>query len=296
MKNLVKKLAEMSARNPISWALLSHTVIKFSLFVDYYHQKQFRKTLLKRAVETAMPDLTVRHGPFAGVQYPSPQAVGSALFPKLLGSYEAELHPIISGTVSKTNYSEVIDVGCAEGYYAVGMLVRLPNTVVHAFDTEPRALEMCRAMAEFNGVSARLRLGARCTAETLAEFSFTGKALIMSDCEGYEKQLFTEKCRSALRDHDLLVEVHDGHAPYVSDYVKDLFRATHQIHSIEPISDHKKAIIYHYPELSSFSFDERKILLAEHRTNCTGWLFLQSRFQSGIENELNSDAKLRFAS
>ncbi|MCB2216843.1 methyltransferase [Desulfofustis glycolicus] len=278
MKKLVKKLAEITARNPASWAVLNHSVIKFSLFVDYYHWKQFRKNLLNSALETTIPDLTVRHGPFAGVQYPSSQAVGSALFPKLLGSYETELHPIICGTVLKTDYSEVIDVGCAEGYYAVGLLTRHPNTIVHAFDTEPRALEMCRKMAEINRVSDRLRLGAMCTAETLAEFPFTGKALIMSDCEGYEKELFTDKNRSTLKEHDLLVEVHDGHAPNVSDYLKDLFRSTHQIHSIEPISDHKKAIIYQYPELSSFSFDERKILLAEHRTNCTGWLFLQSQF------------------
>lgn len=38
-------------------------------------------------------DLVVRTGPFAGLRYPALRAHGSVLVPKLLGTYEAELHP-----------------------------------------------------------------------------------------------------------------------------------------------------------------------------------------------------------
>jgi hypothetical protein len=38
-------------------------------------------------------EMTVRSGPFQGMRYPGAEAAGSALIPKLLGSYQRELHP-----------------------------------------------------------------------------------------------------------------------------------------------------------------------------------------------------------
>lgn len=71
-----------------------------------------------------MLGLTVRRGPFAGLRYPSHDAVGSSLWPKLLGSYEAELAPTFEALCA-TPYRTVVDVGAAEGYYAVGLGLRL---------------------------------------------------------------------------------------------------------------------------------------------------------------------------
>jgi hypothetical protein len=57
-----------------------------------------------------------------------PQAVGSALIPKLLGCYEAELHGVIACALN-TTYDTIIDIGCAEGYYAVGLALHFPDTL-----------------------------------------------------------------------------------------------------------------------------------------------------------------------
>src|SRR5437016_2600251 len=65
----------------------------------------------------------VQSGPFAGMLYVN-QAVGSAHVPKLLGSYEAELHEIMRSVLTE-NYATIVDVGCAEGYYAIGLALRL---------------------------------------------------------------------------------------------------------------------------------------------------------------------------
>ena len=71
-------------------------------------------------------DGVVRHGPFAGLQYPELTAVGSALYPKLLGSYQREIQGWIE-EICAAGYSEIVDVGFAEGYYAVGLARRLPR-------------------------------------------------------------------------------------------------------------------------------------------------------------------------
>jgi len=54
----------------------------------------------------------VLNGPFKGMQYPSLNSTGSALFPKLLGSYERELHYEIEDMFNK-KFNKIIDIGCA---------------------------------------------------------------------------------------------------------------------------------------------------------------------------------------
>lgn len=276
MNSLIKHFAKFVSSNSIAYAFLKNSVIKFSLLTEKYYRENLRTKLIMTFIENQFSDLIVKNGPFKGIKYPNPQSVGSDLVPKLLGSYEKELQGIIIERLSNSDYSDILDIGCAEGYYAVGMLMKYPDATTHAFDIETKAQEMCQEMAECNKVAERIKIGAELSAENLAEWSFRGKALIICDCEGCEINLFDMNNRPNLIKHDLIIEVHDGISPNVTRYLKDLFKYTHKIKTIEPISDHKKAITYEYEELKPFTFEERKMLLAENRLNCTGWLFLQS--------------------
>jgi hypothetical protein len=62
--------------------------------------------------------LHVRSGPFAGMDYVVNAAEG-AFLPRILGVYERELHPDLTAFAAE-GLDHVIDIGCAEGYYAVG--------------------------------------------------------------------------------------------------------------------------------------------------------------------------------
>src|ERR1700749_2885028 len=63
--------------------------------------------------------VTVKHGPFTGMVYPTKATRNRHVIPKLLGTYEQELHGTIE-TIKGRKYDVVIDIGGAEGYYAVG--------------------------------------------------------------------------------------------------------------------------------------------------------------------------------
>src|SRR5262245_60848059 len=95
-------------------------------------------------------DLVVRRGPFAGMKYPSVARLGSACFPKLLGVYERELHPILN-SIKDRRYTEILNIGCAEGYYAVGLAMWNPSAKVLAFDIDPRQTAFCADLAALNG-------------------------------------------------------------------------------------------------------------------------------------------------
>ena len=60
--------------------------------------------------------------------------------------------PIIEDIVTKA-YALIIDVGSAEGYYAVGLARRLPKARVLARDANPKAQALCAALAAANDVA-----------------------------------------------------------------------------------------------------------------------------------------------
>jgi methylase of polypeptide subunit release factors len=88
-------------------------------------------------------------------------SLGSALLPKLPGSYESEVHAALE-MLLKQDYSTIVDIGCAEGYYAVGLALRLPNARICALDTDSRARDSCAEMARLNCVDGRIQIGSFC--------------------------------------------------------------------------------------------------------------------------------------
>ena len=79
-------------------------------------------------------DCKVRLGPFAGMRYVS-NSIGGAYLPKLLGIYERELTQVMEAACARQPRL-IVDIGAAEGYYAVGLALRNPQATVIAFEAE----------------------------------------------------------------------------------------------------------------------------------------------------------------
>ena len=281
MKSPLKKLLSRAAHHPAAWSVLNATLFRVTRFLERerHHNENAPPPPalnLEAALKTISPDLTVRHGLFRGLKYPAKKSVGSELLPKLLGSYERELQPLLERLRTR-DYSEIVDIGCAEGYYAVGLARIFPNAKVFAYDTNPEALRLCRLMAQENRLEDRLVTGARCDATALQNLPLTRRALVVSDCEGYEKHLFSPATVRRLAAHDVLIEVHDLVDITISGRLREVFKDTHQLEITASVDDIRKAQTYEYPELASFSLAERKVLLAEWRANIMEWFYFSPR-------------------
>lgn len=239
-----------------------------------------REPVLDESIQGRFLNGVVRHGLFYGMKYPSLESAGSALYPKLLGSYELELHGVLDQIV-KTDYETIVDVGCAEGYYATGLALRLPEAKVFAFDVDERAQQLCREMTQFNGVADRVEVRAHCSSQTLEELPLGRRALIISDCEGYEQALFTEECVEALAAHDVLIEVHAFVNPDIPVLLRQRFAATHRLHAVCSTADADKPARYPWRAHENFSPEEWRALLAEGRPGTMEWLWLTSRAAAG---------------
>lgn len=213
---------------------------------------------------------SVLGGPFAGLTYIS-RSFGSAFNPKLVGCYELELHKVLESIASK-NYSEIIDIGCAEGYYAVGLAVKIPTARVYAFDTDLVAQKLCKELAQLNRVTDRVIVQGSCSRETLCELPLK-KALIICDCEGYELELLQPQLAPVLRSCDLLVELHDFINPSISSTLLNRFADTHDIELIQSTTRNPSA----YPVLNFLSQEERSLAVAEFRPQAMQWAFMQAK-------------------
>jgi hypothetical protein len=174
-------------------------------------------------------ELRVLDGPFRGMSYLA-EACGSFLGPKLVGSYEAELWDWVEEAVA-AGYPAIIDIGSAEGYYAVGFAFRSMRPAIYAFDTDPDAQRACETLARANGVHGRITICGECGPETLQSL-LSERALVFCDIEGAERELLDPKIVPALATADLIVETHDHRSPGVSALLESRFSRSHRIERV----------------------------------------------------------------
>ncbi len=279
VKDLAKEWVGRSAENKMAWfayrqcGRLSHYLGQIYGHARWSREINHRDALLEGIIQDLFPDLTVSSGPFRGMRYPSRRSVGSALLPKLLGSYESELHVVLEQLL-RIPYTSVVDVGCAEGYYAVGLARRLPSAQVYAFDIDLRAREACSDMARLNGVAERVHIAGACDTEALRSLPLGDKALLIVDCEGYEKKLLTAEVTDLLSRHDLIVETHDFLDIEISRNLRSMFAGTHLVQTIRSTDDIEKAHGYDYEKLAKFSTAQKRLILAERRPAIMEWLVM----------------------
>ena len=218
---------------------------------------------------------TVEHGYFKGLKYPSFISFGSSLFPKLSGSYESELFPFFK-EINTNRYANIIDVGCAEGFYAAGLALKYPLSKIYAFDIDERARKLCTDLCLLNSVADRVSVLGECTTEILKDLSNNSRNLIICDCEGFERHLFNEDNIDALSKSDLLIELHPMYELDVKDYLTNLFAKTHHVKFISSYDDYRK--LFDLPiEYKNFAPIEKLKLVQEGRSFSMDWLVVISK-------------------
>lgn len=214
----------------------------------------------------------VLEGPFKGMDFLERSSEGCHIA-KLLGCYEQPLFTHIEQIIEQGKYSYFINVGCAEGYYAVGMALRMPGTRVLAYDTDDNAQATCQQLALKNEVSERIEIGSTFTHKTLEEFS-DSSVLMMCDIEGAEMELLDPTAAPELRGMDFIVEAHECLRPGVLKILIDRFNGSHKI---TVVADNGSRTLEQAPAwFAELSHLDQLLALWEWRTGPTPWLIMQS--------------------
>lgn len=217
----------------------------------------------------------VLSGPFINTVYDDIVSHCSTYYPKLLGTYEAELSPHIE-TLIKRNPARIVDVGAAEGYYAIGLAMRLQSCEVIAYESSHRARRELSKLCKLNGVAKRVSINGACSAEDLLKLPRL-RSLFVVDCEGYEKFILTPMVIEYFADSDFVIETHDGYHPGISEELREKFTATHKVEVVEAIYDIDRPRSFPILDEYRLSNREKVALLRESRMHaCLRWLVCYS--------------------
>ena len=149
--------------------------------------------------------------------------------PKLLGIYERELYSHIERACA-LNFPLIVDVGAAEGYYAVGLAVRNPAARVIAFEMQAKERLQLTEKAKLNGVEEQMHISGKCEAVDL-EQALAGAThpFVICDTEGYESVLLDPQKVPSLAQAFILVELHEFAVPGITGRIRAWYEATHNI-------------------------------------------------------------------
>jgi SAM-dependent methyltransferase len=169
----------------------------------------------------------VQSGPFVGMLLCEEQDWKDGnLSTKCLGCYEEELHPFVETQIArlaKLERAKIVDLGCAEGYYAIGLGRRLPQSVIYGVDISKKSLEILRKAAALNGVT-NITLDAM-----LVEEVMVAPDLVVCDVEGDEVNYLRLDIFPDLVRSDIIVECHDSEDFHISKILQERFAPTHDV-------------------------------------------------------------------
>lgn len=168
---------------------------------------------------------------------------------KLLGVYEHELIGAIEHAIWRRP-KVLVNVGCAEGYYAIGLARAIPDLKAYAFDINTGCISVLREYAERNEVAYRVSSSEGCHSASdlnVEDYDRLHKLYIV-DCEGAELQLIDPAWCQSLCHSDLIIECHDFLNPHTSSVLADRLGETHNISVVRPA----------LPDFSKFSFIKRQ--------------------------------------
>ncbi|NJO20463.1 MAG: hypothetical protein HC838_11065, partial [Spirulinaceae cyanobacterium RM2_2_10] len=243
-----------------------------------YCQKHFQP-LQTEICPLLYPDGEIRilSGPFAGLRYYN-QIVWGPIVPKWLGCYEQELHPVIAQILA-TPYTKIIDVGAAEGYYAVGLAWRSPQTPVVAYDVDPLARIRQRQLQRLNAVE-NLEIRGFCNHQELAR-QLSGRCLLVADIEGFELELLNPQVCPQLHHCDILVELHHCGELGVAEVqivLMQRFAASHQIVEMAIAARDLSSLRHSIPQIANLDTDQLQEAVSEYRYETQCWLWLTAKW------------------
>ncbi|HVX91277.1 MAG TPA: class I SAM-dependent methyltransferase, partial [Candidatus Paceibacterota bacterium] len=160
----------------------------------------------------------------------------------------------------------IVVVGCAEGYYAIGLKRRLPHAKVYAIDTNEMALTIARTNAALNGVL--INFGG-----PTEDVFVHDPALIIMDCEGAEVDYLDLEKYPALASAHIILEVHNLPGQETDKILLNRMRGTHRINMIfeGPRHPAKYQLLCHMPS------EGRWLAVSEGRPCLMAWFDMTPR-------------------
>jgi hypothetical protein len=215
----------------------------------------------------------VRYGPFKGMKLAAQSSWSpSDACPKLLGTYEREAVDTITRLLEP--HKTFVDVGAADGYFAIGFLVAGLCRNAVAFEVNPHGQRIIKEMAAANGVADRLMVLDK--ADELFPEMLLGNGVSIADCvtlidvEGGEFSILHDRTLSALAAAPMVIELHGRLTPDAAPLEANLLSRLRRTFDVEIITTGSRRFDC-FPEFATRTDDERWLMAGEGRPYLMDW-------------------------
>ncbi len=208
---------------------------------------------------------TVKYGPFKGLRLTHNPWWGQLdLGSQCLGLYEKEILKFIEN-IEDGQFTNFIDIGAADGYYAVGLLSTGKIQRSICFEKTDKGREAIFTNWKNNGAIGQLVVKAKANFESIATLTEHDleRSLILIDIEGGEFELLNNDTIHKFRYSKILLEIHNWVTDFEEKY-KNLLISLDEFFCIKIIKRVDRQVD-NYMELRDFTDDNRLLLISERR-------------------------------
>lgn len=220
----------------------------------------------------------VKYGYFQGLKLDPHAAWGKLDYPSmLLGTYEKEVIDTIHNK-SYIHQKILVELGAADGFYAIGALFNKRFTQAHCFEMTENGRNTIARNAELNGVSNQISIHGHADSgfyTNLPQLNWDN-VFILCDVEGAEFEIFSDESLKAVSGATIVIEIHHWVKDFWIKYEK-LIKIANQYFTINTFARNHMNFP-DCPELYDMHDDNRALMLSEGRPNVMRYLLLTTKF------------------
>ena len=279
LKKVFKKISQDGLRYAVVRLVMA---ILFLREKDAIHDAR-QKVLIKLAL---LHNYKVAYGPFKGMKLNSNVWWGKLdLTNKMLGAYEDHVLHKILDFIQVTD-GPFVDIGAADGYFAVGMAFGGHCDEVVAYEISASGRECLVANINANGCEDIVIAKNEADYKSLENLiNAHESAVILVDIEGAEYDLLNNDVLELLKNCFIICELHPFCVDHGTEREQELIQNAERVFDVSFIQRDYYAP-NRFSELDAFSDEERLLAFSEGRPTNMKWLILEPKSsKSGMPNK-----------
>ena len=270
LKVLSKKLIERNFKWLLLEIISKVTFKKLELRIDKVVEK---KRIILSSKISKIYNNTVQQGPFKGMVMNEDQFWGQGdSSSKILGLYEKEIQDLIVSIQKDKEYSTFVDIGGADGFFAIGSLVNNLFKKCEVFEISKKGRISIQKNSKQNNVYDSIRIHDKASKASLTKIDNINNSLILCDIEGGEYELFDEKLIKKIYPSDIIIEIHKNKENSLVNFEKRFTK----IYSITKITQEPRSL-KNFKELENINDNNRALITSEGRSYVQEWWHLSPK-------------------
>ena len=242
---------------------------------------QARRVFLSKKLNKAFNGV-IKYGPFQGLEFSDDSWWGASdRGSMLLGLYEQEVLKSLQKLPKKYRY--FIDIGAADGYYGIGVLVGNLFEKSWCYEISPQGQNTIKRNADLNNVSHRIVIRGKADGGFDKEFSEEDAAssVLFVDIEGGEFELFNSELLEKFRSSVIFIELHDWAFTDGKERLDRLRSDAEKYFQISALTTTSRDLSI-FEELKDMSDTDRWLICSENRPRLMTWWRLDPLSQPSL--------------